>query len=308
MAEGRPPSPSDLTAVRKRLGRIGVWFMTTVAEISAEEEQQGAATIEELGYSTFWFGEGPDTRESFTHAAVLLSGTERLNVATGIANIFGRDAIAAANGANTLADAWPGRFTLGMGVSHAPLVNPRGHDYTRPVSTMRAYLDAMDATKFGPPLPEAPPRLLAALRRSMLELAASRAQGAHTYFVPPEHTRRAREILGPEPLLVPEQAVVLDTDADRARAAARDYAAFYLALPNYLNNLRELGFSDADFKNGGSDALIDAIVCHGDPDAITERVRAHHDAGADHVCVQPIARTFAEQVEHLRTLAPVLVG
>jgi probable F420-dependent oxidoreductase len=307
MTARTPPPPSDLAAVKKRLGRIGVWFMTTVSEIRAEEELRGVAAIEEMGYPTLWFGEGPETREALSHAATLLCGTERLNVATGIANIYGRDAIAAANGAATLADAWPGRFTLGLGVSHAPLVNPRGHDYTKPVATMRAYLDAMDATRFGPPLPEAPPRVLAALRQGMLRLAASRAQGVHTYFVPPEHTARAREVIGPEPILAPEQAVVLETDPERARAAARDYAAFYLSLPNYLNNLRELGFSDADFEHGGSDALIDAVVCWGDEDAIAERVRAHHDAGADHVCVQPIADTFTQQVDQLRTLARVLL-
>jgi probable F420-dependent oxidoreductase len=308
MAERTPPPPSDLSAVKKRLGRIGVWFMTTVSEVPAEEEQRAAAVIEELGYPTFWFGEGPSTREAFTHAASLLCGTERLNVATGIANIFGRDAVAAANGANTLAATWPDRFTLGLGVSHAPLVETRGHDYSKPVSGMRNYLDAMDATKFDPPLPEAPPRVLAALRRGMLELAATRAQGAHTYFVPPEHTARAREVLGPQPILAPEQAVVLETDPERARAVARGYASFYLALPNYLNNLRELGFSDSDFENGGSDALIDTVVCWGDADAIAERVRAHHEAGADHVCVQPIADTLAQQIDHLRTLAPVLTA
>jgi probable F420-dependent oxidoreductase len=308
MAERTPPPPSDLAAVKGRLGRVGVWFMTTVSDVRAEEEQRAAAVIEELGFSTLWVGEAPVTREAFTHAAVLLSATERLNIATGIANIFGRDAVAAANGANTLADAWPDRFTLGLGVSHAPLVSPRGHDYTKPVSYMRSYLDAMDATKFGPPLPEAPPRVLAALRHGMLELARTRAQGAHTYFVPPEHTARARRALGPEPILAPEQAVVLETDPERARAAARDYASFYLALPNYLNNLRELGFSGSDFENGGSDALIDAIVCWGDPDTIAERVRAHHEAGADHVCVQPVAGTLAQQVEHLRMLAPVLLA
>jgi probable F420-dependent oxidoreductase len=142
----------------------------------------------------------------------------------------------------------------------------------------------------------------------MLELARTRAQGVHTYFVTPEHTARARAILGPEPILAPEQAVVLETDPERARAAAREYASFYLKLPNYLNNLRELGFSDSDFEDGGSDALIDAVVTWGDVDTIAQRVRDHHDAGADHVCVQPIGDTLAQQVEHLRLLAPVLVG
>lgn len=308
MAERTPPPPSDLSAVRRRLGRIGVWFLTTVAEIPAAEEVRGAAVIEESGYSTFWIAEVPESREAFTHAATLLCGTERLNVGTAIANIYGRDAVAAANGARTLADAWPGRFALGLGVSHAPLVQTRGHDYGRPVATMRAYLEAMDATEFGPPLPEAPPRLLAALRRRMLELAATRAQGALTYFITTEHTVRAREILGPDPILVCELPVVLDADAERARATAREYAAFYLALPNYVNNLRELGFSDADFEGGGSDRLIDAVVPWGGPDAIVERIRAHQEAGADHVAIQPIGGGFAEQLDRLNALAPVLIG
>ncbi|MFL6056600.1 MAG: LLM class flavin-dependent oxidoreductase [Actinoallomurus sp.] len=157
----------------------------------------------------------------------------------------------------------------------------------------------------GSPLPEAPPRLLAALRRRMLELAATRAQGALTYFITTEHTVRAREILGPDPILVCELPVVLDTDAERARATARECAAFFLALPNYLNNLREHGFSDADLAGGGSDRLIEAVVPWGGPDAIVERIRAHQEAGAVHVAIQPIAGGFAEQ---LNALAPVLIG
>jgi probable F420-dependent oxidoreductase len=172
---------------------------------------------------------------------------------------------------------------------------------------MRAYLDAMDATEYEGPLPEPAPRVLAALRPKMLELAAQRTQGAHPYFVTPEHTARAREVLGPEPLLAPEQAVVLDTDPARARQTARRYMALYLGLPNYLNNIRELGWNEKDFANGGSDALVDAIVAWGDPQAIAERVRAHHDAGADHVCIQPLADTPREMLEHLRVLAPLLI-
>jgi probable F420-dependent oxidoreductase len=305
MAASTPPPPADLGAVKHRLGRVGVWsFLASAAP--AAVERQVAVAIEQFGYGTIWFGEAPTSKEAFTHAATLLAGTERVQVATGIANVYGRDAVAAANGAATLADAWPGRFVLGLGVSHAPLVQPRGHDYGRPVATMRAYLDAMDETEIALPLPEAPPRVLAALRPRMLELARDRAQGAHTYFVTPEHTARAREVLGEEPILAAELAVVVERDAERARAAARTYAAMYLGLPNYLNHLRELGFGDKDFENGGSDALIDAVVPWGDPDAIAERVRAHHEAGADHVCVQPIAPAIEQQAEHLRLLAPVL--
>jgi probable F420-dependent oxidoreductase len=291
----------DLAAVKHRLGKVGVWLRSRAA---AENERRVAVAIEQLGYCALWFGESPDSKEAFTHAAAVLSWTERIQVATGIASIWGRDAVTAANAANTLADAWPHRFILGLGISHAPSTSRRGHEYGRPLATMREYLDAMDAVEFGPPLAERPPRLLAALRPRMLELAATRAQGAHTYFVTPEHTARAREVLGPDPILAPEVAVVLDTDPESARATAREYASMYLALPNYVNHLRELGFSEDDLKGG--DALIDAVVPWGDPDTIAERVRAHHDAGADHVCVQPLAPTIEQQAEHLRLLAPGL--
>ncbi|GII58727.1 LLM class F420-dependent oxidoreductase [Planotetraspora thailandica] len=300
----RPPEPS---IVKQRLGRAGAW-LGSLSPAPADEARAAAVEIERLGYTTLWFGETPTSRESLAHAALLLSATQRLQVATGIANIYARDAVAAANGARTLAEAWGGRFTLGLGVSHAPLVTTRGHDYSKPVATMRAYLDAMDATSFAAPIAEEPPRLLAALRRKMLELAATQAQGAHPYFTTPEHTAMAREVLGPDPVLAPEQAVVVNTDPAQARAIARRYASLYLGLPNYVNNLRELGFSDRDFEGGGSDALIDAIIPWGDPETIGAHVRAHHEAGADHVCVQPLAGTLAEQLEHLRLLAPVLVG
>ncbi|MBP2707524.1 TIGR03620 family F420-dependent LLM class oxidoreductase [Microbispora sp. RL4-1S] len=296
--------PSDL---RTHLGAAGVW-LGSFSEASAREVREAAAGIEELGYSALWTPEVPFGREALTQAALLLSATRNLRVATGIANIYVRDAVAAANGARTLAEAWDDRFVLGLGVSHAPLVTSRGHDYSRPLAYMRAYLDAMDESTFGPAVPAQPPRLLAALRRGMLELAANRAQGAHTYFVTPEHTARARQTLGAGPVLAVEQAVVVDTDPARARRTARDYAAFYLQMPNYTNNLRELGFSDEDFADGGSDALIDAVIPWGDPDTLARTFRAHYEAGADHVCVQPLAGTLDAQMESLRRLAPILVA
>jgi probable F420-dependent oxidoreductase len=307
MADRTAPRPPDPSTVKQRLGTAGVW-LGSLSPAPADAARAAAAEIERLGYTTLWFGENPTGREPLVHAALLLSATQHLQVATGIANIYARDAVAAANGARTLAEAWGDRFTLGLGVSHAPLVTSRGHDYSRPVATMRAYLDAMDSTSFAAPIKQEPPRLLAALRRKMLELAATRAQGAHPYFVTPEHTAMARDVLGPEPVLAPEQAVVLNTDPAQARAIARRYASLYLSLPNYVNNLRELGFSDRDFEGGGSDALIDAIVPWGDPESVGARIRAHHQAGADHVCVQPLAVTLAEQLEHLRLLAPVIAG
>ncbi|MFB9836432.1 TIGR03620 family F420-dependent LLM class oxidoreductase [Actinoallomurus acaciae] len=300
MAEG---VSVDVAAVKHRLGRVGVW-LASASDAPAAVERQVVVAIEQLGYCAFWFAETPRGKEAFTHAATVLSWTERIMVATGIANIYARDAVAAANGAATLDDAWPDRFVLGLGVSHAPLVTSRGHDYGRPVATMRSYLDAMDSAESA--LPVVAPRLLAALRPRMLELSRTHAQGAHTYFTAPAHTARAREVLGEDAILAVEQAVVVGTDAEAARAAAREYATRYLGLPNYRNHLRELGFSDEDLDGGGSDALIEAVVPSGDPDTLAERVRAHHEAGADHVCVQPIAATLEEQAEHLRLLAPVL--
>lgn len=288
---------------------MGVWSGWTGARSQqpAAFVRDMAAEVEDLGFGALWVGETPVGKEVLVHSAILLGATRRLMIATGIANIWVRDATAAANGANALAEAYDGRFLLGLGVSHASPVTDRGHDYRRPLAAMRAYLDAMDATGYAGPLPEPPARVLAALRRGMLELARDRAQGAHPYFTTPEHTARARAILGSEPLLAPELTVVVETDAVRARQIARDFMSGYLALPNYANNLRDLGWDERDLAGGGSDALVDAIVAWGDAAAIAERVRAHLDAGADHVCVQPVTQTAEEQLAQLRQLAPVLI-
>ncbi|MCC6848586.1 MAG: LLM class F420-dependent oxidoreductase [Deltaproteobacteria bacterium] len=269
------------------LGRIGIW--TGVLDLQpAARAQEAAAELDALGYGALWIPEAFG-REAFTSSALLLAATRRLVVATGIANIWGRDATAMAGAQRTLAEAYPERFLLGMGVSHAPLVGMRGHDYARPLSAMGRYLDAMDQAPFvACPPPSPPKRVLAALAPKMLALAARRAWGSHPYFVPPEHTARARAILGAGPVLAPEQAVILERDATTARAVARAHMGMYLALPNYVNNLRRLGFTDEDVANGGSDRLVDAIVAWGDLEAIARRVRAHHDAGADHVCLQAL--------------------
>ncbi|SEF91911.1 probable F420-dependent oxidoreductase, MSMEG_4141 family [Nonomuraea solani] len=300
--DDRTGTGADTAELKRRLGRVGVWSATLSGQ-PASFERAAAAEMESLGYTALWVGEGPGAKEALVHAGILLGGTERMAIATGIANIWARDATAAANGANALAEAYGDRFVLGLGVSHAPLVTSRGHDYGKPVTAMRKYLDAMDEAPYDGPLRERPPRLLAALRPAMLELSARRAQGAHPYFVTPEHTARAREILGHDPVLAPEQTVLLDTDPERARATARRFTANYLRLPNYTNNLRELGWTDEDFADGGSDRLVDAIVVWGDTDTIIERVKAHLAAGADHVCIQPLADTPAEALEHLRVLA-----
>ena len=305
MVDRTTPRPADPAVLKERVGRTGVW-LSSLSSVSADEERRVAREIEQLGYRTLWVGETPDGREALTHAALLLSATTGLVVATGIANIYGRDATSAANGAATLAEAWPGRFVLGLGVSHIPLVVSRGHDYGKPLAAMRAYLDGRHRPpsrcrrrkrrrgcwpRCGPGCWSSPPHA---------------PRGPTPTFTTPAHTAEARRILGPEPLLAPEQAVVLDTDPERARAAARTVAELYLGLPNFLNTLRTLGFTDDDFANGGSDGLIDAVIPWGDAETLAAHIRAHYEAGADHVAVQPIAATLAEQMEHLRHLAAVL--
>ncbi|MFH8682284.1 LLM class F420-dependent oxidoreductase [Streptomyces lydicus] len=295
-------------ALASRIGRIGVWH-GGLGRIPAATARRVAAEIEELGYGALWFGEGPGTKEAFSHAALLLAATGRITVATGIANIWGRDAAAANGAAHTLAEAYDGRFLLGLGASHAPIVNLRGHTYAKPLAAMRDYLDGMDAAPYEGPVAEPPPaRVLAALGPKMLELARDRAAGAHPYLVPTDHTARAREILGDGPLLAPEQAVVLETDPAKARAAARAHTRFYLELPNYVGNLRRFGFDDDDFTGGGSDRLVDALVAWGDVDAVRRRVQEHLDAGADHVALQPLAADGGLGLDQLRALAPALTG
>jgi probable F420-dependent oxidoreductase len=268
------------------LGRIGIWTGTLdLQPVPAAQEAVGE--LERLGYGAVWIPETV-TREALTNSALLLAGGERIVVATGIANIWGRDALTMASAHRTVTSAYPDRFLLGLGVSHQPLVEGvRGHDYSKPLTTMRTYLEAMDAAPYlAAPPPSDPVRVLAALRPKMLELSKTHAAGAHPYFVPPEHTARARETLGTGPMLLPEQAVLLETDPSRAREIGRKHTRIYVGLPNYANNLRTLGFGDDDFADGGSDRLVDAIVAWGDMDAVTSRVRAHLDAGADHVCIQ----------------------
>ncbi|MEV7378906.1 LLM class F420-dependent oxidoreductase [Streptomyces lydicus] len=295
-------------ALASRIGRIGVWH-GGLGRIPAATARRAAAEIEQLGYGALWFGEGPGTKEAFSHAALLLAATERITVATGIANIWGRDAAAANGAAHTLAEAYDGRFLLGLGASHAPIVSLRGHTYAKPLAAMRDYLDGMDAAPYEGPVAEPPPaRVLAALGPKMLELARDRAAGAHPYLVPTDHTARAREILGDGPLLAPEQAVVLETDPAKARAAARAHTRFYLELPNYVGNLRRFGFDDDDFTGGGSDRLVDALVAWGDVDAVRRRVQEHLDAGADHVALQPLAADGGLGLDQLRALAPALTG
>jgi probable F420-dependent oxidoreductase len=268
------------------LGRTGIWT-SALDRQPAAVVREAVAEIEALGYGTLWVGEAA-RREAFANAALLLSASTRLVVATGIANIWVRDPMAMAAGQRTLGEAWGGRFLLGVGVSHDPLVSPRGHRYERPLDAMRAYLDAMDRAHYDAPALEAAPtvRVLAALGPRMLALAAERADGAHPYLVPPEHTHQARQILGPTALLCPEVAVVLEAEPDRARRIARAHLATYLGLTNYRRSLARIGYGEDDLADAGSDRLVDAVVAWGPLEQAAGLVHQHLEAGADHVAVQ----------------------
>ena len=271
--------------VAGRLGPVGLWTRQLDAQ-PTERVRATVAELEQLGWGSLWCWEVLG-REALTNAALLLAATGRMVLGTGIASIWARDPAAMANAQRTLAEAYPGRFVLGVGVSHGPLVDARGHRYQRPLATMRAYLDAMDAAPWqGPPLAEEPPRVLAALGPRMLALAAERSAGALTYNATPEATAWARSILGAGPLLAVEQAVVVEDDPAEARRIARGLLGFYMTLPNYLRSWERMGFGPDDLAGGGSDRMVDAVVAWGGPEAIAGRVRAHLDAGADHVCVQ----------------------
>ncbi len=290
------------------LGRVGLWY-GSIDALSTPDAKRAVQTAEELGFPSLWIAEAVG-RDPFVSAAVLLSATEKLAIATGIANIYARDPMTMAAGQKTLAEAFPGRFLLGMGVSHGHLVaGVRKHDWSKPYSYMVEYLEKMDKALFmavGPS--EDPGRLLAALGPKMLKLSAERANGSHPYFTTPDHTAIAREAMGPDALLAPEQMVVLETDPTEARRIARAGMKIYLGLPNYYNNLRRIGFTEDDWENGGSDRLVDAIVAWGTPDQIAERVAQHHAAGADHVCVQVLTDNVREApTEQWRRLASVLL-
>ncbi len=272
---------------RMNLGRVGIWTYQLNYQPAAKVREV-AAELEELGYGTLWIGEAV-YREPLTHAGFLLSSTERMVIATGIASIWARDPFTMTAAQLTLAEAHPDRFLLGLGVSHARLVEGiRGHEYRHPLAKMRVYLDAMDAAAaaYRAVKPAPPPRVLAALGPKMLELAAERADGAHTYLVTPEHTVRARAQLGPAPWLVVEQAAILEKDAAKARAIGRRHVSRYLDLRNYTGNFRRLGFTAEDITNRGSDRLVDSLVAWGDLEDIATRVNDHLAAGADQVCIQ----------------------
>lgn len=296
-------------ALAERLSRVGIWSWA-LQRLGALDAGQAIGRMADLGYAVCWIPETLGNKEVMSQAALLLERSRGIAVAAGIANIHARDPLAMANAARALGEAHPGRFVLGIGVSHAPSVAKRGGTYGAPLETMRSYLDAMAAAEYGAPQPGRPvPLVLAALGPRMLELAAERADGAHPYFVPVEHTAFARRVLGPTPCLAVEVTAVLTTDPVQGRRMGRAFARTYLALPNYANNLRRMGWMDEDLEHGGSDRLIDAVIAWGDARAIADRARAHLDAGADHVCVQLRGPDVADpQLDGYAELRAALAG
>jgi probable F420-dependent oxidoreductase len=269
------------------IGKLGVWYFTDTQ--SAAQAADFAERIEQLGYSVLWI---PETvgRHPFVHAGWLLANTEKLIIGTGIASIYNRDPGASMAAAKSLAEQSGGRFILGLGVSHQPLVEMvRGHEYGKPVTTMLQYIEKMETAMYQAVAPdEPPPVVLAALGLNMLALAAAKTQGALPYFTPPEHTAIARETMGPDAWLCVEQKVILETDPGRARELARNAARMYTGLANYRNNWIRLGFAPEEIDNGGNDRFVDTMFAWGDEKAIAQRIRDHLDAGASHVCIQPI--------------------
>ena len=269
------------------IGKLGVWgFLDACSYTQCIELAQN---VERLGYSTIWVPEGFG-RDPFVTIALLARETDQLYLASGIANVYARDPMAMASARNAIDEISGGRLILGLGVSHRELVTDmRSHDYGKPVSTMRNYLKALKTAVYMAPQPEKQGMIiLAALRDKMLGLASSEADGAHPYFVTSEHTARAREIIGPDKFLAPEQKVLLIKDASEARPVARKFMSLYLGLVNYRNSLLALGFTNEDFEEGGSDRLVDAIVAWGDEQTIQKRIEAHWQNGADHVCIQAL--------------------
>ena len=271
------------------LGRIGIWRHPS--GLSPEM----VAEVEALGYGAIWLGGSPGGDLSVVEN--LLDSTDRIAVATGIVNVWKDDAATIGADYHRITARHPDRFLLGLGIGHPEATQ----EYQRPYAKLVSYLDELD--ELGVP---ADGRVLAALGPRVLRLAADRSAGAHPYLVTPEHTRQARKILGEGPLLAPEQKVILETDPERARAIGRPRVQNpYLGLTNYVSNLRRLGWTDADLTGGGSDALIDALVVHGDAEALGRGVTAHLDAGADHVAVQVLG---PDPLPALRALARLTQG
>jgi probable F420-dependent oxidoreductase len=283
-----------------QLGRLGVWYSTD--KLNGSQLGDLVNAVEKNGYGTLWY---PESRgyESMSLAAYLLSRSSRLTIGSSIANIYARDPFTARRAMVSLNDLYGGRFVLGLGVSHIPMVEGlRGHRYDKPLGAMRAYLDGVHKD-----LPEGreAPVLVAALGPKMLALSGEKAQGAVPYNVTPQHTAEAAKILGPNKVLAVEQKVTIETDPAKARALGRKELARYMVLPNYRNNWLRLGFTEAELADGGSDRFIDAMVLWGDAATVRKGLRAHFDAGATHVCLQPVHADgdFAARDRILQALA-----
>jgi probable F420-dependent oxidoreductase len=284
----------------RALEGIGIWS-AGLRYGDPAQAAEAAAELESLGYAALWI---PDVGgDVFGAVANLLAGTTATTIATGILNLWMHTPEETAQRYDELTSEHGDRFLVGIGVSHAALINlAEAGKYRQPLARTREFLDGLDAAPT--PLPPTA-RVLAALGPKMLDLARTRAGGAHPYLVTPEHTAIARDALGSHALLAPEQAVVLETDPTAARALGRQHLAGYLNLPNYANNWKRLGFTDADTADGGSDALVDALVAWGDEGTVMQRVQAHRDAGADHVCLQILTDSpTALPLDLWRSLAP----
>lgn len=267
--------------------------------------------VEQLGYSSFWFPEAFG-RDPFALAAHILSVTNRIVVGTGIANVWKREPIAMMGAARTLAELYPDRFVLGIGVSHGPMMAQLGIKYDKPLSFMREYIARMKTAPYTAPRAKAdPPIVIAALMPKMLQLAAVETNGTFPVYITPEQTARMRASIGPDKWICIQQVALLEKDAAKARRAARKVLAFYLQLPNYLSSFRSMGFGDADFAGGGSDRIVDGLIAWGEEQAIRERVKAHYSAGATHVCLTVVPsegasleRTILPDEHALEVLAP----
>ncbi|MGN6867153.1 MAG: TIGR03620 family F420-dependent LLM class oxidoreductase [Solirubrobacteraceae bacterium] len=289
------------------IGKLGVWdaglcFAPVGAACSA------AAELEAAGYQAVWLHEGG--RHVFAAAAILLAHTRRIVVGTSIASIWQHEPTEMVTAARTLGEAFPGRFVLGLGVSHEGARSWRGRAYGRPLDDLSDYLDEMEGVPWPCPRPQTPvPRMIGALGPRMLELARRRTRGAIPYLVPVEHTSFARGRLGRDPVLAVQQAIVIDQPLRRARELAHEHVQRYLPFPNYRNNLLRCGFTDRDLQSAGSERLVNALVAIGDLDDVAARAQGHLDAGADHVCVNPLGRARDEiPLADLQQLAGRLVA
>ena len=283
-------------------GRLGIW--SALDGLRADEAAAFAKRVEQLGYGALWLPEALG-RDPFAVLGHLAAHTTSIVLGTGIASIYARNAAAMKAAANGVGELSGNRFVLGLGVSHGPMVENVLHEkYDRPYTRMSEYLDSYGTAPYMGPAAEVPV-LLAALRRRMLELSRDKADGAFPYLVPPEHIAGARQILGPGKRIVVTVPVALTDDTAAARETGRAYLAVYLNLPNYMNNLRELGFGDDDRARPGSDRLVDAVVAHGSVEAVRRRIAEYQDAGADHTCVIPLRPNgFMPQSETVEALAP----